>query len=301
MPLSPDCPAIVINTKTGYIRTNQSWVLGRIVRDYEYWMPASVREDLQARIGEMGYNKRGLCVSFYDAVESKDGKKIGESTSDIVRKSGFAGTLIQLGIASVPCGLYRQCSTLLVTACGIILAFASGALPQWKKEKLACRLGSRKLIAITKGNGAQHVIVINGRCVGLDLEDLATADGVTLTSTGIYACGLVVFWLALLITVAGIRENTWYLLAVGSIGMVQNVFVAGKSRRPSAFGVHLEFDKVIMRDKVMLALMATEIAYPNVGRSLISTFFPGSMTEQEEEWWAQPDATKSAALPDIEK
>ncbi|KAL8880024.1 MAG: hypothetical protein Q9198_002486 [Flavoplaca austrocitrina] len=40
MPLSPDCPSILINTKTGYVRTNQSWILGRMLRDYECWMPA---------------------------------------------------------------------------------------------------------------------------------------------------------------------------------------------------------------------------------------------------------------------
>ncbi|KAL8920387.1 MAG: hypothetical protein Q9208_006268 [Pyrenodesmia sp. 3 TL-2023] len=300
MPLSPDCQSIVINTKTGYVRTNQSWILGRILRDYECWMSASIKNELKAKVGKTRSHKAGLCVSFFDAVEAKDGKKAGEPTFDIVWMSGFIVALIQLGIATVPCGLYRQYIILLVTACGIVLAFASGALPQWKEEKLACRSGSRKVVALTKGNGAQHVIVINGRGVGLDLEDLAAADGVTLMSTRYYAFGLALLWLALLITVAGIRENTWYMLAVGSIGMVQNVFVAGKSRKPSAFGLHLEFSKAIVKEKVMMTLMATEIAYPTIGRALISTFFPGNLTKQEEEWWAQPDAEKSATLLDNE-
>ncbi|KAL8868543.1 MAG: hypothetical protein Q9198_008142 [Flavoplaca austrocitrina] len=198
----------------------------------------------------------------------------------------------------MPCGLYGQYIILLVTACGIVLAFASGALPQWKEEKLACRSKSRKVIALTKGNGAQHVIVINGRGVGLDLEDLATADGLTLKSTRYCVSGFAVLWLALLITVAGIRENTWYLLAVGFIGMAQNVFVAGKSREPSAFGLHLEFDRAIIRKKVMMTLMTAEIAYPTVGRSLIGTFFPGNLTKWEEEWWTQPDAEKLATPVD---
>lgn len=151
-------------------------------------------------------------------------------------------------------------------------------------EKLACRSGSRNVIAITKGNGAQHVIVIDERGVGLDLKDLTTADGFIMTSTRHYAFGLIVLWMALLLIVAEIRENTWYLLVVGFIFIVQDVYVAGKSREPSASGLPLEFDKDIMMDKVLMTLMATEMAYPTVGRSLISTFFPGSLTKQEVVW-----------------
>ena len=34
MPL-PDCPAIVANCANGFARTNQSWALGRLLRDHE--------------------------------------------------------------------------------------------------------------------------------------------------------------------------------------------------------------------------------------------------------------------------
>merc|ERR1712093_866825 len=37
MPL-PDCACKVINGRTGYVRDNSSWIIGRIVRDFESWM-----------------------------------------------------------------------------------------------------------------------------------------------------------------------------------------------------------------------------------------------------------------------
>jgi hypothetical protein len=37
MPTS-DCPSIIINGTNGFVRSNSSWILGRIVRDFESWM-----------------------------------------------------------------------------------------------------------------------------------------------------------------------------------------------------------------------------------------------------------------------
>jgi hypothetical protein len=96
-----------------------------------------------------------------------------------------------------------------------------------------------------------------------------------------------VLWIVLLITAAGLKVNTWYILAVGSIGMVQNIIVAGASRDPSAFGIHLEYKQSFLERKVMSTLKATEVAYPHVGRSLLETFFPGKLRDDEEAWWKE--------------
>lgn len=45
MPLS-DCQCITINGRTGYVRANSSWVIGRLVRDYEFWMHRDVKSTL---------------------------------------------------------------------------------------------------------------------------------------------------------------------------------------------------------------------------------------------------------------
>jgi hypothetical protein len=291
MPAAPDYSSIVINAGNGYVRNNESWVLGRVVRDYEYWMPGGLRAESKRLLVEarkarpnIKVNRVGLCVSVFEATE-EGGRKAGVPVHDWVWFSGLGVALLQLGIASIPFGLQGEWHILVFTACGTILAFASGALPQWAKEKWFCRRGCSKNIVLTKGNGSQYAIVILGKGVGLDLEDLAASEGIAIRSTRYLAFLLAILWLVLLVTAAGLKINTWYLLGVGSIGMVQNVIVAGASRTPSAFGIHLKYKESIFRPKVMEALMDTEKEYPRIGQSLLPTFFPGNLKDSEKEWW----------------
>lgn len=67
--------------------------------------------------------------------------------------------------------------------------------------------------------------------------------------------------------------------------MLENIFVAGSPRRPSAFGMPLIFEDVIGEVKAMDTLFAVEQAYPRVGRSLLCTFFPGRLRPKEQERW----------------
>jgi hypothetical protein len=96
-------------------------------------------------------------------------------------------------------------------------------------------------VVLTRGNGAQHAIVISDPDeIGLDLETLAAGqanvDVSTSLSTRILVGLLAVLWVLLLISASGIKSNTWFLLAVGGIGIVQNIFVAGWRRKPEAPG-----------------------------------------------------------------
>jgi hypothetical protein len=45
-----DCPCQVINGKNGYVRGNGSWVIGRMVRDYEMWVDSAVHDLTQSLI-----------------------------------------------------------------------------------------------------------------------------------------------------------------------------------------------------------------------------------------------------------
>ena len=83
---------------------------------------------------------------------------------------------IQFGIAAVPWGLTGE-GVFLITAGGNLLALVTGALPQWGEEKWACRRGAKKTVTVSEGNGSQHVLIIKGGGVGLDLEDLASGLG----------------------------------------------------------------------------------------------------------------------------
>ncbi|KAJ0347478.1 hypothetical protein COL922a_014858, partial [Colletotrichum nupharicola] len=45
-----DTGSCLNNGKHGYVRGNNSWVLGRMMRDYEVWMGSAVREKTESLI-----------------------------------------------------------------------------------------------------------------------------------------------------------------------------------------------------------------------------------------------------------
>lgn len=305
-----DTACCLINGKNGYVRGNNSWVLGRIMRDYEYWMGEPVREktesliqarwdfDRQRQEREVpGSGSRvprpsqaGLVVSLWQPSTTKPS---GEPGHDLLHWSGIIVTVIQLGIAAVPLGLSGDWGILMITAAATILCYVTGALGQWKVEEWACRrldTREKKNFVLTRGNGAQHAIAIisNGR--GLDLEDLATGfSKIDSPSITLFAqLATIVFgimWIALLITASALQDDSWYLIAVGGLGMLQNIFVAGWKRTPDAYGVPLEFIGVVGEVKVMKTLMEVERRYEKLGKSMIGTFFPGDLRENEVREW----------------
>lgn len=238
-----DCSCEVINGKNGFVRSNGSWVIGRMVRDYERWMGPVVRDltqsliDSRWKFDQSGADKfspgsgahvarprqAGLVVSFWEPSEKI---KAGRPGHDLLYWSGLITTIVQLGIASIPCALYGDWGILLVSGGAMMLCFFMGSLTQWRVEKWACRRldgRSKKNFILTRGNGAQHAIVIISQGRGLDIEDLATgfenldAPSITLTAQ-LATIGLGFLWVALLITSSAITDSAWYLIAVGGLG-----------------------------------------------------------------------------------
>ncbi|KAI0257079.1 hypothetical protein BJV78DRAFT_1272203 [Lactifluus subvellereus] len=281
-----DCPSIVINASNGHIRQNQSWALGRLLRDHR---------------SEYDHLQRGLTVSLYRTSASK---QTGRPDHDWVYYSGMTVIPLQIGIAAIPGGLYDDWTILLVTMVGIVLALVTGALPHWRAEKWAARpLSSpngkrkREAILLTQGNGSKDAIVIVSDGVGLRLEDLAAGRGVHSSPAIATAttCTLAILWIAHLLTVAGLRNHAWYQFAVGALGMAQNVIAAGAKRSPNALGFHLWPTGVIHEDKVFQAIMKLESLEPGAGLSLVPVFFPGALRRDEEEWMRQAkDALKTS-------
>jgi hypothetical protein len=68
--------------------------------------------------------------------------------------------------------------------------------------------------------------------------------------------------------------------------MLQNILVAGATRRPPAYGFKLEARETIEGPKVMGVLQDVEKKYPGVGLSLLNMFFPGGLRPDEEQYWA---------------
>ena len=286
MPDSPDCSAVVFSTQFGYPRTNQSWILGRLLRDFEsYWMPAQAKKGLTEMLRQAGSQKAGLCISVFEAAHSP--AVAGVPKRDIYWYSGYAVAIVQLAIASIPWGVWGEWEIFIITAGGTLLAFATGSLDRWRTERWHCRRNSKKNFVLTRGNGSQHALVVLGQGRGLDLEDLATSGEAvgSLGTTRIAILGLAVLWVALLLTVSGIKNHTWFLVAVGALGMVHTIVIAGAPRKPEWFGVPLEYCNVFANRKVIDALKAAETEYPGVGRAMLPTFFPAGLKPDEDEWW----------------
>lgn len=278
MPSTP-YPSVLINAQSGYARLNYSWILNRVLRVIE-----SSLEPLDA----------ALCVSVY---RCKPYSK--RPPNDFLWWSGVITMGLQLGISGIPFAIERDWSTLLFTGTGTLLALVGGSLPQWRNEKWGSRYDDRgSTFCLTRGNGFQHVVVIQNEPRGcLNLEDLAPPRR-TGCSRGCKTMVMVsaFLWTLFLINVCGVKQNTWYLLGVGCMGMIQNIFVAAIPRQPSAMGLPLEFVDRIDGKKVMGVLMDTEIRFPSVGAALVQTFFPGKLRDHEQAFWsARAESVKKPA------
>jgi hypothetical protein len=310
MPL-PDVPCRVINLKTGHYRQNESWVIGRLLRDLElkFALPAGHRRPVIRILttADIGANPRGdkCWWSFLFFIPAQ--------------------LLLAAGPLIAP---RRNWTILMVTSAGSLLATMTSSLPQWRKEKFNCRTNSKETYVLTRGNGHPHVFVIqNGGIyfpnpkdetktsgISVNLEDLAVAYPATTHSTRLAVFSLALLWVVFLVTVAGLKADAWYLLGVGSLGTIHNIFVANRKRSPRASGVPLkrfkkQADNVsealgdIQRNvegyacveighpdidaslSTMDVLKLAEEKYAGLGLLLLKIFFPGDADQDEFEYW----------------
>lgn len=198
---SADFRTTVIGAKSGHARSNKSWVIGRLLRDYEQQAEPFTKD-------KNSPSWESLRVSVFRFIP---GSRAGRPIYDWVWCSGFAVVMIQLSIAIVPLCLYGEWVVMLITVCGTILAFSHGALPQWSKEKWECPKSGGGTVTVTQGNGSRHAIVILGSQDAPDLEILAYCDGNTACalSTRTGSAIQTALWLALVITVAGLKQGAW--------------------------------------------------------------------------------------------
>jgi hypothetical protein len=237
MPVA-DVSAMVINAN-GHQRTNLAWVIGRLLRDFEY------RADSQRNEKPHGRQANSFCLPLVSSRTAfgtvaaglrpprPDREKIprdalrvtvfevdpmyalGRPTRDWVFDLGLAAILVQIGIAIVPWALSMNSLPFVVTLSGTALTLLTSALPQWGNEKYACCRTGGWTVSITRGNGSGHVMLILGKDHGypggLDLEimagrsDRAAPSLVTRMGMTILAALSVV----LLITVAGLKDDKW--------------------------------------------------------------------------------------------
>lgn len=318
----PEVPVKVFNLETSYGRDNQSWLLSRLVKTYDTWMPAEVRTAVDSVKAEVAAttphrplrkdHNVGLCVTVYTW-----SAKAGKPSLDYVWWSGLVVTAVQLGVAAIPLALHGNWAVFLAAASGTFLAYASASLPHWRKEKYNSREGGkRKNIALTRGQGSQHVIIVmdaedgeTGESLGLDLEDLAAGHAPEMQFTRIWTVVLAALWMVFLVTCTGIVADTWYLLAVGGVGMVHNLMAAGVARRPQAMGLPITLycsrneatgqqyhPQIFAEKKVMWTLMELEMKHDGFGKALLPEFFPGPLRPWEVKWWGVHEQNRRGKL-----
>ncbi|KAH7014237.1 uncharacterized protein B0I36DRAFT_255149 [Microdochium trichocladiopsis] len=223
-------PSILVTCSNGFVRENRSWVLGRFLRDHElkYVADRDKNDEHQTPVS--------VRIDIFHLEPGSD------VTCDYVWWCGWATLVVQLAIAAIPWGLYGDWSAMLVTLCGTLLVLGTCMIPQWEREKWAGRkLRGDKTMCLTRGNGSAHIIVLLGSAGSWDIESAAAASDTPHRHPGtrVIAMVLALLWTFLLLSVAGLQDNTWFLVAIGALGMVQNVLAAGAPRHPSASGLHL--------------------------------------------------------------
>jgi hypothetical protein len=74
-------------------------------------------------------------------------------------------------------------------------------------------------------------------------------------------------------------------VGIGTLGIIQNILLAGCKRRPDDLGIPLDFVAVYGNASVMETLFLVEDKYPGVGHSMRDEFFPGKLTAEEIARW----------------
>lgn len=92
------------------------------------------------------------------------------------------------------------------------------------------------------------------------------------------------------------------LLAIGTVGMLQNIFVAGHVRRPEAFGIHIALVETMSGNKVSSVLAKVEAQYPLVGSSLLPIFYPAGFQApaDQKKFWKIANQRRHTVIKDID-
>lgn len=197
----PDYQVTVIGAKTGHIRSNRSWVIGRLLRDFESTLDIP-------KMNKLAPDYEALRVSVFQVDRRHEA---GVPIRDWVWYSGFFITLVQIAISVIPLVTSSDWAPLFITIAGVFLAQLQGAIFQWREEKWACPTRGGWTLSLTQGNGSRNVMVILGNNHGLDLEILATTNQTARPSiwTRVFVTLMAILWLVLLVCVAGLNDNSW--------------------------------------------------------------------------------------------
>lgn len=313
----PDVACKVINLTSGYARDNKNWVIGRLVRDNAAYLSrmqpyrsAAIRISVwQAKENKNQYTKHSYWfVHIWGAIV-------------IVLQLAIA--CIPLGLyGDWGVLLVTGSGTILSLVTGALPQWTAEKLPNRQRAKgpFAMTVGNgSKDIMVILGDGrcldleemstsesprnprlwskfdqdtTGDAVGINGQPKPLHRRTsswMLASEGRGGISTGFYITLVVcvvqtLLWLALLVSVSALQSNTWFILAVGGIGMFQNGYLAATEVKPERRNLPLRHIETIATRKVMDGLMDLEASY-GCGKHLRHEFFPGELREDEIKWW----------------
>ncbi|KAL6697177.1 hypothetical protein J3F84DRAFT_368217 [Trichoderma pleuroticola] len=126
-----------------------------------------------------------------------------------------------------------------------------------------------------------HLLFAVGNLKALRVEATGGSQNLRIAAASVQ----LVFWVALLITVSGLKTHTWFMVAVGALGMMQNLVLAGAPRTPEALGIPVQLEQVVGLPRVMDTLLELEAKVPYAGKALLPIYIPGRLRESEIERW----------------
>lgn len=311
----PDYPVKVINLDSGYARENKNWVVGRMLRDIESTLARDTPLDddgIRITVHEALWNS-----NRYTQFSWRWSHLIG-LTCTLVQIALAALPYGLYGEWSIL--LITLAGTVLVQVAGLLPQWKAEKLPNRQRSNAVYALtsgnGSRDIVVIIGRGNCLDLEELSasqspriGRPwekfkwlavpkVGPDKKPLPmrrdTMQMKSRTSAGfpigfwitsIASVILSILWLLLLVNVAAPKNHTWFLLAVGGIGMFQNAWLAAKETSPRLRNMPMKRIDTIKTRKVMDGLMDFEATYQR-GTPLLKEFFPGRLREEEKKWWA---------------
>ncbi|KAK7425695.1 hypothetical protein QQZ08_007794 [Neonectria magnoliae] len=321
---NPDYPVKVFNLNSGYMRENKNWVIGRILRDQVARTSRASTHDEGIRISIFEALHRPDQDSWTTFHHSKL-HLFGAAIMVFQFIVAIIPVIINRDWSII---LVTGVGTLLVLVHGALPQWTTEKLPNRQHANFVFALtsgnGSQDIMVIigqgrslnleelaasdTPRNGrpwqkfqkrlyTEERVGPEGKPLdhrtGTKLRNAKELNGlpvgfwITLVNTVIQSsCSLL-----LLIAVAAVKTNTWYLLAVGTIGMFQNGILAAIERPSESRNLPLRELVTIERQKVMDGLMDLDCTLKDLddnlkwGNSLRGEFFPGELREDERKWW----------------
>lgn len=193
----PECAIKVLNYATNNVIDNQSWLLGRVVRDQECRQGMRYVQDQSRYPSQDAFpftnnsnarflTNRSLLRHLFQSGRATNTVQNAALIISIHRAGKpsppardrcwwLAVSCIVVQLVAAAIGSYtHNWAVSLVVYCGTAFALITAGLVQWKEEKWSSRrlrANTSKTVAFTRGNGRRHMMIIEAKAVSHIRDD----------------------------------------------------------------------------------------------------------------------------------